>query len=449
MSDELTFLPSRDLRDLRTLDLTSSTCLKHVQGNLESLARLLGASGGRIIHAPPTLQQSHQTADDGPLPSFEEPPKEVDPFERSYVARWLTRLISEFTLLCSNDEAIAAEAEQVSEKCAELLALSAGRMAAGASVQDHVFQLEDGALTVNLRDGPLVHDSLGTHTWGAAPILSQLLLPLYASDGRDLKVLELGAGTGLVGLSIANWSRLHRTEDRTRVVCTDYHPTVLENLAHNIAINGWISPVPDQAGAPPSQPTATTVSARCLDWQGVHRLASGQDPDLTQVLTSQTLPSHLGVFRKADWAQLLDIDLDAGSFDLLVAAGTDDPKLLIWPSDCVYDPVHPFWIKSVAGKLLRAVSSANGVEPLLHVMVPLRPTHQQEMQAVYQAFEPRRGPLHPQLVILSEQDYQGYENFGAWNSVVRSEGTAQSQPEGGLARTYRWFQIGWQMMPSA
>lgn len=112
----------------------------------------------------------------------------------------------------------------------------------------------------------------------------------------------------------------------------------------------------------------------------------------------------------------------------------------------MYDPVHPFWIRSVAEKLLRRsnVDAADGPPPLLHVMVPLRPTHQQEVQAVYRAFEERRESGHPKLVILFEQDYHGYENFGAWNAVVRSETATQSQPQGGLARTYRWFQIGWQ-----
>jgi hypothetical protein len=77
-------------------------------------------------------------------------------------------------------------------------------------------------------------------------------------------------------------------------------------------------------------------------------------------------------------------------------------------------------------------------------MVPLRPTHQQEMEAVYQAFELQSASGGPQLSILSEHDYRGYENFGAWNAVDKSDGVNQSQPEGGLARTYRWFRIGWQ-----
>ncbi len=238
MSDASAFLPSRDLRDLRTLDPSSAECLHSIRINLESLARLLGASGGQISHAPPQLQQNRQETDRIDEPAFEHPPREVDSFERSYVTRWLTRLISEFTRTPLDDEDAAAQAEELSEQCAELIALAAGRMAAGASVQDHIFQLDDGTLNVKLRDAALIHDSLGTHTWGAAPILSQLLLPLEPDLSRDLKVLELGAGTGLVGLAVASWCRRRRTEHRTQVMCTDYHPTVLENLAHNIALNG-------------------------------------------------------------------------------------------------------------------------------------------------------------------------------------------------------------------
>lgn len=102
----------------------------------------------------------------------------------------------------------------------------------------------------------------------------------------------------------------------------------------------------------------------------------------------------------------------------------------------------------MAEKLLKAPSD-NVAGQILHVMVPLRPTHQQEMQAVYQAFKPEQGQHRHQLVIVSEQDYQGYENFGAWNCVVRCDDAVQSQPEGGLARTYRWFRIGWQTPHSA
>lgn len=318
MSESLAFLPSRDLRNLRTLDPSSSECLDAICSNLDSLARLLGASGGQILHAPPHLKQWDGQVDARHGPSFEHPPREVDSFEKSYITRWLTRLISEFTLVCPDDIATAARAESISDRCAGLLALAAGRMAAGASTQEHVFTLEDGPLTIKLRDGALVHDSLGTHTWGAAPILSQLLLPLDREASRDFKALELGAGTGLVGLAIAMWSRCHRSESNTQVVCTDYHPTVLENLAHNVALNGWSPSLSDQADEPNGQNGGVRLYARCLDWQAVHR---AQSKDLAQTLTSQTLPSHIDSPSDSTWSTTLDVDKYAGAFDLIVAAG--------------------------------------------------------------------------------------------------------------------------------
>lgn len=428
MSVSTDFLPSRDLRQLKALDLASPECLDDVTANLDSLATVLGASGGQILHAPPQPTHNDTQAHDDLQSSVEDPPQETDAFEQRYITRWLTRLVSEFAMTSADSQEMQDRCELLSQQCAELLALAAGKMAAGASIQDHIFQLSDGELTVKLRDGALVHDSLGTHTWGAAPILSQLLLPIDADPQRDLDVLELGAGTGLVGLSLARWSRQHRRDAGTRVVCTDHHPTVLENLAHNIQLNRWPESVAQASQA------QVDVTARCLDWQSVHQARSGQASSAYQLLTSQTVPSHLVASAQSDWARDLDIGTCQRSFDLIVAA------------DCIYDPVHPLWIRSVAESLLKPADPSSGVQPLLHIMVPLRPTHQAEMQAVYEAFAADRpGDRGLRLAIQAQSDYQGYENFGAWNSVVRAAGPVQqSQPEGGLARTYRWFIIGWQ-----
>lgn len=319
MSNKPAFIPSRDLRNLRTLDLTSSECLAGVRDNLDSLAHLLGASGGQIVHAKPQIKSDRIEVYAPSEPAVEHPPKEIDSFETSYVTRWLSRLISEFTLTCPDDESTALQAERLSERCAALLALAAGRMAAGASVQDHIFQLDDDDntnLVVKVRDAALVHDSLGTHTWGAAPILSQLLLPLQAIADDAFNVLELGAGTGLVGLTLASWSRRYRTTHETQIVCTDYHPTVLENLAHNIMLNGWN---PD---AQPAQGAKLSVTARCLDWQSVHRMQQGYGQDVTRELTSQTLPNLSSTSSDSSWSKLLDVDVHSNTFDMLVAAGT-------------------------------------------------------------------------------------------------------------------------------
>lgn len=414
-------------------DLISSECIDSIHRNLDSLAQLLGASGGQIVHAPPQIVQSAEQLCASSEPAVEHPPREIESFERTYVTRWLSRLVSEFTLTSTDNEAAALQTEQqLPDKCAALLAIAAGRMAAGASIHNHVFHLNDGLLEVQLRDGALVHDSLGTHTWGAAPILSQLLLPLKADPIRDFKLLELGAGTGLVGLALAAWLRRTPGVRRSQIFCTDYHPTVLENLAHNIILNGWSSSESSLQEDREDHKTAVCVTARSLDWQSVHQALNGHTSGQAQELTSQTLPDqHLFPVSGSSWAQKFDTDAYSNAFDTLVAA------------DCVYDPVHPLWICSVAKKLLKKPHASSTDEPLLHVMVPLRPTHQQELQAVYQAFRSQPGLPGPQLNILCEKDYHGYENFGAWNAVARSDSAAHSQPEGGLARTYRWFQIGW------
>lgn len=62
-------------------------------------------------------------------------------------------------------------------------------------------------------------------------------------NSNGLRILELGAGTGL--LSIVVGKLLQQTDDRANstVVATDYHPNVLSNLSLNVGANFSCSPV--------------------------------------------------------------------------------------------------------------------------------------------------------------------------------------------------------------
>lgn len=87
-----------------------------------------------------------------------------------------------------------------------------------------------------IREPPLTGDSLGLKTWGSSYVLAQILprfsagplAHLFLGD-EPLEVLELGSGTGLLGIAAAClW--------KADVVLTDL-PNIIPNLAHNVELN--------------------------------------------------------------------------------------------------------------------------------------------------------------------------------------------------------------------
>lgn len=100
---------------------------------------------------------------------------------------------------------------------------------------------EDEEMTVELalREPTLTADNLGNKTWVSSFLLARRLKslltppPLSSADSAEprLRALELGAGTGLVGLSFA--SLFHST---ATTHLTDL-PAIVPNIAHNITLN--------------------------------------------------------------------------------------------------------------------------------------------------------------------------------------------------------------------
>lgn len=98
---------------------------------------------------------------------------------------------------------------------------------------------ESPAFELIIREPAITGDSLGLKTWGSSYFLGQLLgqiaaqsLPHILSDAdarSTVNVLELGSGTGLLGIAAAaTWG--------TRVSLSDL-PNIVPNLAHNMEIN--------------------------------------------------------------------------------------------------------------------------------------------------------------------------------------------------------------------
>lgn len=111
------------------------------------------------------------------------------------------------------------------ERASKLIALLSGESAHSRKLNTFIFpQLE-----LRIVESAFAEADLGWRTWGAAVLTSKLLLSDFVEIPVNSKILELGSGTGLVGLVLSK----HHSD----VTLTDYHPSVLSNLRENVQLN--------------------------------------------------------------------------------------------------------------------------------------------------------------------------------------------------------------------
>ncbi|KAI0095929.1 putative methyltransferase-domain-containing protein [Daldinia grandis] len=189
----------------------------------------------------------------------------ADAFERNFAIRWLTTLIASAEELPLSDE---DEREQVVDKASFILA-SFTQLAdeddeeESGVTRDFSFELaplsnrdssrlkksgihEKASIDVQLNDAPQTtadHTDVGLHSWGASIVFSDLLCSSPGrlglsreSLGSSPRIIELGAGTGLVSLVLAKALPHFGVSDAT-LIATDYHPAVLENLQSNVKLS--------------------------------------------------------------------------------------------------------------------------------------------------------------------------------------------------------------------
>jgi predicted nicotinamide N-methyase len=230
----------------------------------------------------------------------------ADTFERTFAIRWLTAFIAR------------AEEWPIDDEDARQRAIDDATSILASFTDDQEEDEEDMGITrdfsfplslpspaprtikVSLNDAPLTgadHTDVGLQSWGAAIILSELICASPAhfgftpALGHSPRVIELGAGTGLVSLALARLLP-HVPTRRPSIIATDYHPAVLTNLQANVATN-----FPGRTPPP--------VDTCLLDWS----------------------------------APVREPPLDAPA-DVIVAA------------DVVYAPEHARWLRDCAAQLL-------------------------------------------------------------------------------------------------
>ncbi|KAI0468541.1 putative methyltransferase-domain-containing protein [Xylaria cf. heliscus] len=245
-----------------------------------------------------------------------------DPYERAFAERWLTGFlgrVEEFACFESEDSRQRA-IDKASCILASFFIQDEEEDEDTEITRDYRFTLnldscepgEHGTntsevITVQLTDGlagrdDTDHTDVGLQSWGAAFIFTELMCATPSrlnlakeSLGPAPRIIELGAGTGLVGIALGKI--LPRLSVPTpTIIATDFHPTVLANLQANIVKNFSTS----------SQEKAPSIQATRLDWA---------TPDLSPPLDKQA--------------------------DMLVA------------TDVIYDPEHAVWLRDCAARLLK------------------------------------------------------------------------------------------------
>lgn len=184
----------------------------------------------------------------------------ADAFERKFAITWLTGFIARsdiwLSLSISEDE---DERYGLMDDVSSLLSAFAGDdKVEEALTRCFSFPLPNatGVIQVELNDAPLStedHTSVGLQSWASSIVLAERMcarpvefgIPpaLGCGDGK-LRILELGAGTGLLSIVAAKLFHNGPTNVMADVVATDYHPDVLSNLTANIRTNFPYTPTP-------------------------------------------------------------------------------------------------------------------------------------------------------------------------------------------------------------
>ncbi|KAI1377092.1 hypothetical protein F4677DRAFT_67094 [Hypoxylon crocopeplum] len=188
----------------------------------------------------------------------------ADVFERNFAIRWLTTLIARSEELQLDDE---DERERMVDKASYVLA--SFTKAANENEEEDTgitrnfsFDLDcspapgspepnessiDKNVVIELRlhDGPHTttdHTDVGLQSWGASIVFSDLICTsparfglAHTQLGPSPRIIELGAGTGLVSLVLAK-ALPHLGVRDAALIATDYHPAVLANLQSNIKL---------------------------------------------------------------------------------------------------------------------------------------------------------------------------------------------------------------------
>ncbi|KAI1749620.1 hypothetical protein F4782DRAFT_296094 [Xylaria castorea] len=321
--------PSCSLPAIRTLNDQSESCILDALGDLHAiyfpLPTSLAFQTSSTHKDPPATVDSGYASDNDEGSGKNEEGFELrdDPYERAFAERWLTGFLGlAEELMCFGSEDSRQRAiDKASCILASFFCQEEEKDESTEITRDYRFTLnldsceadEHGErnnseiITVQLTDGLAGRDhadytDVGLQSWGAAFVFTELMCATpvrldFAKRtlGPAPRIIELGAGTGLVGIAMDKILPRLGVSTPT-IIATDFHPAVLANLQANIVKNFSM----------PTQEKSASIQAAPLDWE---------TPDLSPPLDEQA--------------------------DVLVA------------TDAIYDPKHAIWLRDCAARMLK------------------------------------------------------------------------------------------------
>jgi predicted nicotinamide N-methyase len=302
-----------------------------------------------LTSAPPSWDYtSDPAANDGSNTDTQNDTKpravQIDP---EGVTRYLTSIVSN-SLRWIQDEEVK---EEIWNQASLRLSERSGRSARGDLTRRFTIPTSDGSFELSIHEPALTGDDLGLKTWAASYLLAKRLHSLHlVPPGQHNKprVLELGSGTGLVGLAMAGLG--------ADVVLTDL-PSIYANLARNAEANASVL---EQNGG--------TTRTGVLDWN---------------------IPRSCTLFPKGVIDTSSDGEALSEKFPLILAA------------DSLYSPDHPrMLVDSIAAWLSEDASARVIVE------FPYRDAYLPEIANF------RKRMTLAGLQMLDEGEEKGYDDWG-------------------------------------
>ncbi|KAL6706444.1 Protein-lysine N-methyltransferase rrg1 [Coniothyrium glycines] len=189
--------------------------------------------------APPSWERNPTQID---IADSTEPTIQINP---EGVTRYLTSIVSSSLIWIEDEDA----KEEILNRASVRLSERSGRTAMGAISRRFRIPTSSSSFDLDIHEPALTGDDLGLKTWAASYLLAKRLHTFdLTSTTRECgeKILELGAGTGLVGLAMAGLG--------ADVVLTDL-PSICPNLNRNAQQNSAL--VQNRGGS---------VQTAVLDW---------------------------------------------------------------------------------------------------------------------------------------------------------------------------------------